>query len=233
MKPLNSKERSSAYLKVTGWFILCFVLAILLGFTTMNVNKVTDYTCMKQLQELKSNLRFLETVFRPGIQEATMKLQDFSNYREKKLIPGDLATSIEASLGKIKAEWTVDEKDQQYIMYKNIVEVYFSLESAYLNSLKMEEQLKAKELTGQSNAGELQLQLRKKDDVEKENLLLKTDKDNLISASEKLQGQNEKLQNQIKEMQSQYEKSQAQMKKCRDSLTVCLKENRGYKQERR
>jgi chromosome segregation ATPase len=97
----------------------------------------------------------------------------------------------------------------------------------------MEEQLKSKELAGQSNAGELQLQLKKKDDIEKENLLLKTDKENLISASEKLQGQNEKLQNQIKEMQTQYEKTQAQMRKCRDSLNVCLKENRGYKQERR
>jgi hypothetical protein len=233
MKPLNRKERSKAYLKVTGWFTLCFVLAILLGFSTMNVNKVTDYTCRKQLEELKSNLRFQETVFCPGIQEATLRLQDFSDYKEKKLVPGDIATSIEATLGKIKAEWTVDEKDQQYLMYKNIIDVYFKLESQYLNSLKMEEQLHARELAGQSNAGELQLQLKKKDDIEKENLILKSDKESLMSASEKLQGQNTSLQNQLKEMQSQHEKIQAQLKKCRDSLTVCLKENRGYKQERR
>lgn len=233
MKPLNSKERYKAYLKVTGWFILSFVLAIILGFSTMNVNKVTDYTCRRQLEELKNNLRFQETVFRPGIHEATMKLQDFSNYKEKKLIPGDIATSVEASLGRIKNEWTVDEEDQQYLMYKDIVDVYFALESAYLNILKMEEQLQSKELAGQSNAGELQLQLKRKDDIEKENMLLKSDKENLISSSEKLQGYNEKLQSQIKDIQSQFEKTQAQLTKCRDSLTICLKENRGYKQERR
>lgn len=233
MKPLNSKERSGAYLKVTGWFILCFVLAGILGFSTMNVNKVNDYACRKQLEDLKNNLKFQETVFCPGIQEATLKLQDFSNYKEKKLIPGDIATSIEASLGKIKAEWTVDEKDQQYLMYKSIVDIYFALESAYLSSLKMEEQLQSKELAGQSNAGELQLQLKKKDEVEKENQLLKSDKENLVSATEKLQSQ-------IKEMQNQNDKTLLQLKKYRDSLAVCqrensiiLKENKGYKQERR
>lgn len=233
MKPLNSKERSRAYLKVTGWFILCFVLASILGFSTMNVNKVSDYACRKQLEELKENLNFQETVFRPGIQEATLKLQDFANYKEKKLVPGDIATSIEASLGKIKAEWTVDEKDQQYQMYKNIVEIYFALESAYLTSLKMEERLQEKEIAGQSNAGELQLQLKKKEEIEKENLLLKSDKENLSSASEKLQGQNEKLQVQIKEMQSQIEKNQSQLRKCRDSLALCIKEIRVYRQEKR
>lgn len=233
MKPLNRKARFRSYLRVTGWFILCFVLAIFLGFSTMNVSRVSDYSCRKQLEDMQNRQKFQETVFRPGIQEATMKLQDFSNYREKKLIPGDIATSIEACLGKIKAEWMVDEKDQQYMMYKNIVDVYFALESAYLSSIKTEEQLRTKELAGQLNAGEMQLQLRKKDDVEKENMLLKTDKENLVSASEKLQAENEKLQNQMRDIQGLSEKAQAQLRRCRDSLRICLIENRGYKQEKR
>lgn len=233
MKPLNSKERSRAYLKVTGWFILCFALAILLGFSTMNTGKVSDYACRKKLQDIQSSLRFQEAVFRPGIQEATMKLQDFANYREKKLVPGDIATSIEACLGKIKAEWTVDENDQQYLMYKNIVDIYFALESAYLNSIKNEEQLHAKELAGQLSAGEMQLQLKKKDEIEKENMLMKTDKENLVSSFEKLQSENDKLQAQMKDIQGQSEIVQAQLRKCRDSLNRCLVENRGYKQERR
>jgi hypothetical protein len=43
MKPLNSRERAKAFYKVAGLFVICFVLAILLGFATMNANKVTDY----------------------------------------------------------------------------------------------------------------------------------------------------------------------------------------------
>ena len=42
MKPLNKKERNKAFFKVTGLFLIAFVIALLLGFTTMNMGNVSE-----------------------------------------------------------------------------------------------------------------------------------------------------------------------------------------------
>ena len=217
MKPLNSKERSDALYKVIGLFVLCFVLAILLGFATMKEKNVGDYTARKQLETLKNSLMFEEKVFQPNIETATLKLLDLPNYKEKNLTFDDIATSVNVSLENIKKEWKVDEKDPQYLMYKNIVDIYFTLKSAYANKFKLEENLASKEKDVSAGAGDLQRVAAKKDELEQENKTLKSDKDNLTSNVATLQNQTVKLQNQLL--------------KCRDSLRTCLDINKGYRQQ--
>jgi hypothetical protein len=219
MKPLNSTERTKAFYKVIGLFVLCFALAILLGFSTMNVNKMMDYASRKQLEGLRNDLLFQEKVFQPNIENATKKLQDLPHYKERSLILEDLVTSINVTLEKIKSEWTVDETNPQYIMYKNIVETYFALQKAYIDKFKLEEQLEAKENVVVNGSGDLQREINKRDDLENENKSLKS---NLST-----------LNTNVADLQSQAERLQKQLTKCRDSLKICLVENRGYKQQRK
>jgi hypothetical protein len=216
MKPINSKERSKALLKVTGLFLICFILALLLGFSTMNANKVTDYTCKKQVEELKNGLKFLNTVFIPNIDEATKNLQDLPNYKERQKTPADIETNIKVALENIKKDWKVDETDQQYIMYKNIVDIYFGLESAYLDKFKLEEQLEQKERVSQTADGELNRELKVRDGFATENESMKLELKNLNSD--------------IKKQQSLAESRQMELQNCRDSLRKCLRENRAYRQ---
>jgi len=217
MKPLNSKERSKAYYKVAGWFVLCFVLAMFLGFSTLNINSVTDFACRRQLDELRNSLIFQETVFQPNIDDATRKLQDFPKYKEKQLVPADIATSINVALEKIKKEWKVDETDQQYIMYKNILDVYFALELAYDSKYRLEEQLERKEGEGKTVDSDLQRVIDRRDELERENKILKSDKGDIITNINKLQDQSENMQRQLG--------------KCRDSLRFYQDINKGLRDE--
>ena len=214
MKPINSKERSKALLKVTGLFLLCFILAMLLGFSTMNANKVTDYTCRKQLEELNNDLKFLNTVFKPNIDEATRNLQDLPNYKEKQKTPADIETSIKIALGNIKKDWIED--DQQYNMYKNIVDIYFALESAYLDKFKLEEQLEQKERVTQTADGDLNRELKIRDGFAKENESLKLELRNLNSD--------------IKIQQSLAESRKRELGNCRDSLKRCMRDIKAFRQ---
>jgi hypothetical protein len=210
MKPLNSKERAKAFYKVTGLFVFCFVLAMLLGFSTMKEKNVTDYTSRKQLEALKNNLIFQEQVFQPNIEDATRKLKDLPNSKASQLSPANIATSIDASLGNIKKEWIVNEKDQQYIMYKNIVDIYFALEAAYLAKFKLEEQLEAKENNVKTGSSDLQRVIDQRDEFGQENKSLKSEKEILSSNIVNLQ---------------------KRLKNSRDSLRSCSDQNKGYKQQ--
>jgi hypothetical protein len=214
MKPINSKERSKTLLKVTGLFLLCFILAMLLGFSTMNANKVTDYTCRKQLEELNNDLKFLNTVFEPNIDEATRNLQDLPNYKERQKTPADIETSIKIALGNIKKDWIED--DQQYNMYKNIVDTYFALESAYLDKFKLEEQLEQKERVTQTADGDLNRELKIRDGFAKDNESLKLEIRNLNSD--------------IKIQQSLAESRKRELGNCRDSLKRCMRDLKAFRQ---
>ncbi|GEM_PF-385715 len=197
MKPLNSNERAIAFYKVIVSFVICFVLAMVLGFSTMNVNKVMDYASRKQLEGLKNNLTFQEKIFRPNIDDATRKLNDLANYKTKVLDLNATKGDIETSLKKIMSEWKVNEKDQQYIMYKNIVDTYFALESAYDAKFKLEDQLEAKENVVKVGSGDLQHTKDLRDELEKANTSLKSEKDILSNNVSNLQGQVTRLQNQL------------------------------------
>lgn len=217
MKPLNSKARARVFYKVTGLFLVCLFLAMLLGFSTMNANRVADYACRKQLEELKNDLQFQESIFQPNIEDATRKLKDLSNYKEKTLDPNATKSDIETSLKKIMSEWKVDEEDQQYLMYKNIVDMYFALESAYDTKFKLEEQLARKEGDVKTVDSDLQRVIDRRDELERENKLLKSDKGDILANIDKIQSQSNRLQ--------------SQLSRCRDSLRFYLDINKGLRDE--
>jgi chromosome segregation ATPase len=217
MEPLNSQERARAYYKVTGFFVVCFILAILLGFSTMNVNKVMDYASRNQLEKLKNDLAFQENLFQPNIEDATKNLKELPNYKTKALDLNATKGDIETSLKKIMSGWKVDETDQKYMMYKNIVDIYFALESAYDNNFKLEDRLESKEGDVKTVDGDLQRVIDRRDELERENKMLKSDKGDIASSINKLQNQADVLQRQLL--------------KCRDSLRFYLDENRMQKAE--
>jgi len=74
MKPINKKERSKAFYKVVGLFLFSFAIAMILGFTTMNINKLSDSKSSNELENLQSQLKFQEEVFAPTIDEVTILL---------------------------------------------------------------------------------------------------------------------------------------------------------------
>jgi len=190
---------------------------MLLGFSTMNANRVADYACRKQLEELKNDLQFQESIFQPNIEDATRKLKDLSNYKEKTLDPNATKSDIETSLKKIMSEWKVDEEDQQYLMYKNIVDMYFALESAYDTKFKLEEQLARKEGDVKTVDSDLQRVIDRRDELERENRLLKSDKGDILANIDKIQSQSNRLQ--------------SQLSRCRDSLRFYLDINKGLRDE--
>jgi chromosome segregation ATPase len=113
--------------------------------------------------------------------------------------------------------WKVDETDQKYMMYKNIVDIYFALESAYDNNFKLEDRLESKEGDVKTVDGDLQRVIDRRDELERENKMLKSDKGDIASSINKLQNQADVLQRQLL--------------KCRDSLRFYLDENRMQKAE--
>jgi chromosome segregation ATPase len=224
MKPINSKERYSAYYKVIGLFICCLALAILLGFSTMNVTKVTDYATRKQLEELQNSLTFQDKTFLPNIEDATKKLKDLPDYKTKALDLNATKGDIETSLKKIMGELKGDENDQKYAMYKNIVDIYFALESAYDSKFKLEEKLEAKEGVVQIGDVDLQRAKNERDELDRKNKSMDEDNKTLTEA-------NTSLNNNIKNLQSQLFKLQNQLGKCRDSLNSYIDINKGLKQQ--
>ena len=216
MKPLNSKERAHAFYKVIGWFVFCFALSMFLGYCTMNVNNYMDNASQKQLEALKNDLLFQEKVFQPNIADATKNLADLPKYKEKNLIPADIASSINISLEKIKKEWKADETDQKYIMYKNIVETYYALESAYLEKFKLENDLEQKDRVTKTVDGDLSRELKNRDNLAKEN--------------ESMKSEIKTLRSDITEQQKLAESCQRELKACQDSLKRCMKDLKVFRQ---
>ena len=82
MKALNKKERNKAFFKVTGLFLTCFVIAVLLGFSTMNVGKLSEQKSNTELDRIKNHLQFQEKVFAPNVGETAVMLAKVPTARE-------------------------------------------------------------------------------------------------------------------------------------------------------
>jgi len=108
MKPLNKKERSKAFIKVVGLFLLSFVIAILLGFSTMNVGKLAEQKTSSELERLKNNLKFQEEVFAPHVGETTEMLSKITTANETGENLEVLNQDIAALVSKTKNEIAED-----------------------------------------------------------------------------------------------------------------------------
>lgn len=140
MKPLNNKERNKAFLKVTGLFLTSFIIAIILGFTTLNTGKLSEQQSKSELDKLKSDLKFQKEVFAPNVDETTTLLSKVPKAKETgenlEVLNQDIAALLSRTKNQVK-----DEETWETGMYKNVIQVLSDLQLAYNDHLKLSEQL--------------------------------------------------------------------------------------------
>jgi hypothetical protein len=172
MKPLNQKERSKAYQKVVGLFVLCFALAMVLGFTTLNVNKLTDTKTKSDLQRLQSQLKFQQEVFSPNVDQVTKTLAKVPVYREEgeniEVLNSNIASVLSQTMKEVK-----DDESWESAMYRNILKVYSDLQLSYKDQLRMKDELDSWKNSTQGSDKDLQRCLDEKRALQTEVNMLK------------------------------------------------------------
>lgn len=140
MKPLNKKERSKAFLKVIGLFVLSFAIALILGFSTMNVSKISEHNTKSELEELKNNLKFQREVFAPNVGESAELLSKVPTYEQQgenlEVLNQDIGALISATKNKI-----VEDESWESKMYKDVMKTLSDLQLAYNQQFELKEQL--------------------------------------------------------------------------------------------
>lgn len=140
MKPLNNKERNKAFLKVVGLFLISFIIAMLVGFTTMNTGRLADKQSSSELQKLKDHLKFQEEIFAPNVNEATLLLTKLPKYKEEGENKEVLNQDIAALVSKTKNEIS-EEESWETTMYKDVIQALSDLQLAYNDKLNLMEDL--------------------------------------------------------------------------------------------
>ncbi len=140
MKALNKKERNRAFFKVTGLFLLSFVIAIILGFSTMNIGKLSEQRTNTELDRLKNHLKFQENVFAPNVGETAAMLAKVPTAKETgenlEVLNQDIASILSNTKNQVAEDDTWETK-----MYKDVIEALSSLQMAYNNQLKLKDQV--------------------------------------------------------------------------------------------
>lgn len=140
MKPLNNKERNKAFYKVVGLFLISFIIAVLLGFTTMNVGKISDKKSNSELNKLKNNLKFQEEVFAPNVGETTGLLAKIPTHREDgenlEVLNQDIAALLSQTKNQVEEDGSWETE-----MYKNVIQALSDLQLAYNEKIKLSEQM--------------------------------------------------------------------------------------------
>jgi len=172
MNPINKKERAKAFNKVIGLFVLCFALAVLVGFTTMNVNKLSNSKSVSDLAKIKAGLKFEEEVFAPNIDQATKIMAKIPTARESAENP-DLLNAQVADLMSTTKSKVIPDDSWQSMMYQNVIKVYSDLQIAYKESAKLQERLDDCMNNTQGSDKELQRVLDEKRDLQQELTMLK------------------------------------------------------------
>lgn len=138
MKPLNKKERNKAFFKVTGLFLTSFVIAVLLGFSTMNVGKLSEQKSNAELDKLKNHLKFQEDVFAPNVGETAAKLAKVPTARESgenlAVLNQDIASILSTTKNQVAEDGTWETK-----MYNDVIESLSNLQMAYNNQLSLKD----------------------------------------------------------------------------------------------
>jgi chromosome segregation ATPase len=172
MKPLNQKERSKAYQKVVGLFVLCFALAMVLGFTTLNTNKLTDSKTKSDLQRLQDQLKFQQEIFAPNVDQVTKTLAKVPVYREEgeniEVLNSNIASVLSQTIKEVK-----EDESWESLMYKNVLKVYSDLQLSYKDQLRMKDELDSWKNSTQGSDKDLQRCLDEKRALQSELNMLK------------------------------------------------------------
>lgn len=148
MKPLNNKERNKAFFQVTGLFLIAFVIALVLGFTTMNMGSVSEKSSRIELERLKKHLQFQEEVFAPNVEEATQMISKIPNYKEEGENIQVLNQDIGAVLSQTKNQ-VVEDDSWETKMYQDVIKALSDLQLAYNEQLDLKEEMGDSDETSQ------------------------------------------------------------------------------------
>lgn len=148
MKPQNSKERNKAFIKVVGLFVISFVIAVFLGFTTMNIPRLSDSNTQDELDKLREHLKFQEEIFAPNVGEVKDMISKIPNYKDEGQNIEVLNQDIGSLLSQTKNQVT-DDESWETNMYKDVVEVLSNLQVAYNDKIKMMDELGDSDETSQ------------------------------------------------------------------------------------
>jgi chromosome segregation ATPase len=205
MKPLNNKERNKAFFKVTGLFLIAFVIALILGFTTMNMGSVSEKSSRIELERLKEHLKFQEEIFAPNVGEATSMISKIPNYETEGENLEVLNQDIGAVLSQTKNQ-VVEDESWETKMYQDVIKTLSDLQLAYNSKLDLMEEM------GDSDETSQKLQ-----ECIAERNQLQTQVNMLQSSGGGGGGDTEQLQKELKDAQNK--------------LRQCNLENRALKQE--
>lgn len=148
MKPLNKKERNKAFFKVVGLFLVSFIIALILGFTTMNFGSLSEQKTKNELEKLKNQLKFQQEIFAPNVGEATNLLSKIPTYREEGENIEVLNQDIGAILSQTKNQ-VVEDESWETIMYRDVIKALSDLQLAYNEQIKLREQMGDSDEMGQ------------------------------------------------------------------------------------
>jgi len=204
MKPLNKKERSKAFYKVVGLFLVSFAIAMILGFTTMNIPRLTDTKSSKDLENLKSQLEFQENVFAPSIDEVTGLLGQVPEYYNGAGNIDVLNADIAAKLSETKNQ-VVEDETWESKFYLNVIQTFSEYQVALKDNAGIKEELDDCQ-NRSSGAGDQVSRL-----VE-ENKMLKSELDQLKEGGSGSSRQIEDLQKRLKETQQELSDCQTETK---------------------
>ena len=153
MKPLNKKTRSSALLRIAGLFVLSLAISLILGFSLMDFNNISENSSSRELKKINEEVEFQEETFEPAIEELNIKLKDIINKKNSnENIDQDLA-DLPASITEIKT--SIPPEHSWKSLYFEILQTYTDLQT----SLKEEVGMMA-DLERSSGAGEDLARLR-------------------------------------------------------------------------
>ena len=140
MKPQNRKERNKAFFKVVGLFLICFVIAIILGFTTMNIGRLSEKKSKSDLEKLQSHLKYQEEVFAPNVNEATTLISQIPEHKTQNINIEVLNQDIGAILSQTKNQIAEDESWETK-MYQEVIQALSDLQLAYNNQIELMEEM--------------------------------------------------------------------------------------------
>ncbi len=172
MKPINKKERSKAFYQVVGLFLISFAIAMILGFTTMNIPKLSDSKSNKDLEGLQDQLKFQEEVFAPTMDEVTILMAKVPVYKEQGENIDVLHSDIASKLSSTKNQVAEDESWESKL-YLNVIKTYSDLQMSYKEQLSLKRQLDDCQNNTEGSDDKVQRLLTEKTNLQNELNLLK------------------------------------------------------------
>lgn len=120
--------------------MLCFIIALVLGFMTMNISGLAEQQSKAELEKLQSHLKYQEEVFAPNVGEATAMISQIPDYQQENINLEVLNQDIGAVISQTKNQVVKDESWESK-MYQEVIQALSDLQLAYNEKVKLTEKV--------------------------------------------------------------------------------------------